>query len=381
MLSERHGTAGVGPGDPVLPRCLSLPEFADHEGSAGVVGNPLVGETGRPVEPLLVLDLGGQADAGLLERVIRIAAARERILVGVASRPLDPRRRALAEQLDVAYMCAPDHGGPLDRWFTASAQPLRDAAVLHAAAVARPRAALVLAQVLRAGERLPVPSGLDIESLAYSTLLGGAEFRAWLAGRRPRPVPPAEEPPVLVSRTGDTLGITLNRPERRNAYGRQLRDEFVDALRLALLDPGIRSVRINGAGPSFCAGGDLDEFGTTPDPATAHFVRTRGGAGGLLSLLAERTTVSVHGHCVGAGIELPAFAGRVTAHPDTVFRLPEVAMGLIPGAGGTVSIPRRIGRWRAFGFALSGAPLDAATAKSWGLVDEIEEPDRVRPAK
>jgi enoyl-CoA hydratase/carnithine racemase len=74
---------------------------------------------------------------------------------------------------------------------------------------------------------------------------------------------------------------------------------------------------------------------------------------------------------VGAGVEVPAAAGRVVAAPDAVFRLPEVAMGLIPGAGGTVSIPRRIGRRRACWLAISGASLDARTALAWGLVDEV----------
>jgi len=75
---------------------------------------------------------------------------------------------------------------------------------------------------------------------------------------------------------------------------------------------------------------------------------------------------------VGAGLELSAFAGHVVARPDTGVRLPEVSMGLIPGAGGTVSIPRRIGRWRTLYLALSGMWLDAATAAEWGLVDETQ---------
>ncbi len=79
----------------------------------------------------------------------------------------------------------------------------------------------------------------------------------------------------------------------------------------------------------------------------------------------------MHGTCVGAGVELPAFAGTVVAGPNTTFRLPENAMGLIPGAGGTVSIPRRIGRWRTLHLALSGMALNAATALAWGLADRV----------
>jgi enoyl-CoA hydratase/carnithine racemase len=76
---------------------------------------------------------------------------------------------------------------------------------------------------------------------------------------------------------------------------------------------------------------------------------------------------------VGAGIELAAFAGKLTAREDAFFQLPEVAMGLVPGAGGTVSIPRRIGRQRTAYLALSGLPVDAITARQWGLIDEIRE--------
>lgn len=70
-------------------------------------------------------------------------------------------------------------------------------------------------------------------------------------------------------------------------------------------------------------------------------------------------------------MELAAFAGRVTAAPDARFCLPEVSMGLVPGAGGTVSVPRRIGRRRAALLALTGQTLDAPTALDWGLIDEI----------
>jgi enoyl-CoA hydratase/carnithine racemase len=82
----------------------------------------------------------------------------------------------------------------------------------------------------------------------------------------------------------------------------------------------------------------------------------------------------VHGACVGAGVELPAFARRVVAAPDTWFQLPEVGMGLVPGAGGTASLPRRIGRQRTAWLALTGVRLPAATALEWGLVDAIGDP-------
>jgi enoyl-CoA hydratase/carnithine racemase len=228
--------------------------------------------------------------------------------------------------------------------------------------------------VLRASAGLDVPSALNVESFAYSTLLGGAEFRRWLADRPARPIPPpGPEPAVITERDAGTLRVTLNRPARRNAYSRELRDAFVEALLVPVLDETVTRVVIGGAGPSFCSGGDLDEFGTAPDIATAHFIRTSGGAAGLLHRIGDRGEVRVHGACVGAGIELAAFAGRVIAQPGATFRLPEVGMGLIPGAGGTVSIARRIGSWRTMYLALSGTALDADTALRWGLVDQTAD--------
>ena len=72
--------------------------------------------------------------------------------------------------------------------------------------------------------------------------------------------------------------MTLNRPERHNAYGRELRDALVAALDLALLDDTLTEVVLSGNGPSFCSGGDLGEFGVSRDLDTAHLIRTRAGA-------------------------------------------------------------------------------------------------------
>ena len=130
---------------------------------------------------------------------------------------------------------------------------------------------------------------------------------------------------------------------------------------------------LNGDGPCFCSGGDLGEFGTAPDLVTAHFVRTRAGAGRLIHDLGARIEVRVHGPVIGAGIELAAFAGTVVADPGTTFRLPETSMGLIPGAGGTVSVRRRVGRLRTAWLAFSGCTIDALTAHDWGLVDEVTD--------
>jgi enoyl-CoA hydratase/carnithine racemase len=155
-----------------------------------------------------------------------------------------------------------------------------------------------------------------------------------------------------------------------NAFGRRVRDELADALTVALADAATE-VLLAGDGPSFCSGGDLDEFGTFTSPPAAHVVRLTRSPARLMAALADRVTVHLHGACMGAGIELPAFAHRIVAAADTVIALPELSLGLVPGAGGTVSLPRRIGRQRTAWLALTGFTVDAATALRWGLVDEL----------
>ena len=177
---------------------------------------------------------------------------------------------------------------------------------------------------------------------------------------------------MRVERTGSEVVLELHRPEVRNAYDVSMRDALVDALTAVHADPSVEAIRLEGAGPTFCSGGDLSEFGATPDPVTGHFVRATRNAGWWLAELGSKVTTRVHGACVGAGVELPAFGGRVIADAATTFMLPEISMGLVPGAGGTASIPRRIGRHRTASLALIGTPVDAVTALEWGLADEIQ---------
>lgn len=346
-----------------VARRISVTTLAD-----GAAHDALLDERGRVAEPLVVVELDAALGDHRSDMAAEAARSCDRLLIGIATGSLTGARRELASALDLT----------LTRPEFADTPPLlglpdpEDAvALLYTAAMENPQAALALKQVLRAGDR-DVPGALDVESFAYSTLLGGTEFARWFQRRGARPPPPPSlRTPVLMNRDRERLTITLNRPQRRNAYGRELRDALVEALRAAVVDKSITRVVLDGAGPSFSSGGDLDEFGTTPDLATAHYIRTRAGAGLLLHRLASRVEARVHGTCVGAGIELPAFGGWVVAHPGTTFLLPEVAMGLIPGAGGTVSIQRRIGRWRTLFMALSGRPVDAATALRWGLVDTV----------
>jgi hypothetical protein len=247
-----------------------------------------------------------------------------------------------------------------------------EAAPVLATASRVPIAATALAQLLRLGERLGLHDGLVAESLVYSTLQAGPEYAAWRQANPPRlRASTSDVPAVLVERRDDRLFLALNRPEQHNAFSAAMRDALAEALHVAVSDPSIVEILLTGVGPSFSSGGDLAEFGTLPDPATAHLVRSTRNVVRLIAACADRTRVVVQGACVGAGVELPAFAHRVVARADAFFQLPELAMGLVPGAGGTVSLPRRIGRQRTAWLALSDARLDAMTAKRWGLVDEI----------
>lgn len=234
-----------------------------------------------------------------------------------------------------------------------------------------PLASVALALLLRESERRTVADGLAAESAAYSMLQGGPEFAAWRASHPASPRAPDDGPRVVLQREHGRLTVTLSRPAMHNAVDARMRDELYEAFTMAASDPSLVDVVLQGGGPSFCSGGDLDEFGSRPDPASAHVVRLTRSAGRAIAMIADRVTARLHGHCLGAGIELPAFAGRVVARPGTEIALPEVGLGLVPGAGGTVSLPRRIGRHRTAYLALSGVRLDATTAHAWGLVDEV----------
>lgn len=287
--------------------------------------------------------------------------------IGFSKVELSPDAARISRGLD--FTIAP--GGPDSTWIAVD-DPAQVVSRVRATVVKAPRATHVLRSVLAINSELTVTAhAVHNESHAYSMLLAGPEFQQWREGHPAQDVPPAAENPVLVQRNLNTLTLTLNRPERRNAYGRAVRDNLVEGLELAVLDDSITRVELRGNGRSFSSGGDLDEFGTAPDPVSAHHARTTRHAGLLLSRLGWRAHAFVQGPCIGAGVEIPAFAATVHADTSAWFKLPELAMGLIPGAGGTVSLVERIGRHRTAYLALTQNVLDAYTAHEWGLVDEL----------
>lgn len=240
--------------------------------------------------------------------------------------------------------------------------------------LAQPEAAAVTVQLLRMVPALAPSDALTAESLAYGVLQGSAGHCAWIAGLDRRDTA-GHARQVDVDLAGEVLSITLADPLSGNAIDRTMRDALYEAFELAALDPAIRTVALRAAGRTFSLGAELAEFGTTPDPATAHAIRAQTLPARMIARCADRLDVHVQGGCVGAGLEMAAWAKHFTASSDAWFQLPELAMGVLPGAGGCISLTRRIGRQRTALLILSGKRITARTALDWGLVDGIvDEP-------
>ena len=240
---------------------------------------------------------------------------------------------------------------------------------VRAIVAAAPIATTVLARVLRIAVQLPFEDALEVESLAYSALLGGAEFARW------RSMQPNGKPSVAgtvrYERDGDLVTLTLASPDAGNAMSAMMRDALYEALANVLDDPSDPNVILKADGRCFSTGGHLPEFGTATDLAQAHAIRTLRSSARLLQRLGHRAEVRLHGACIGSGIEVPAAAARRLGRPDTYTQLPELRMGLIPGAGGTVSIARAIGRQRLMWLLLGAFRFRAKPALDWGLLHEI----------
>ena len=226
--------------------------------------------------------------------------------------------------------------------------------------------ALIAAQVLRAGD-----SGtLALESLAYSTLLWSDDFRAWRSSVERHAPGDGGLPRIALGQSEGCWQLTLSRRRRHNAFDSRMREELCDALDV-IAGESPRPVVLRGEGASFCSGGDLDEFGTAASPVSAHLVRCGRSVARRLLRLRERLVAGVQGRCIGAGVEFAAFAGTVLAAADATFALPELWLGLSLGAGGSISIPARIGRHRTLELMLAREPIDAWRALEWGLVDQV----------
>lgn len=174
--------------------------------------------------------------------------------------------------------------------------------------------------------------------------------------------------------------VTLNRPERLNAYNTEMRDALYDALLAVRDDAQVRAMILRGAGRAFCTGGDVAEFGTAPSPNRAREVRWLRDVWGTLWRLPIVTIAAVHGYAVGGGFEMALLCDQCVASSDARFALPETGLGMIPGVAGTQTLPRLVGLARAQRLVLTGDGLDARAAQRLGFVTRIVPPARLLSA-
>ena len=174
--------------------------------------------------------------------------------------------------------------------------------------------------------------------------------------------------------TRDGVGvITLNNPPV-NALGTGVRQGVADLVERARADGGVQAIVLTGAGRCFCGGADIREFGQPPIPPSLPEVID------IIESCPKPVVAALHGVAYGGGFELPLGCHFRIAAPSARVALPEVTLGLIPGAGGTQRLPRLIGVEATVGVILSGKPVAATSALSMGIVDEIVDGDLVDAA-
>jgi 2-(1,2-epoxy-1,2-dihydrophenyl)acetyl-CoA isomerase len=179
---------------------------------------------------------------------------------------------------------------------------------------------------------------------------------------------------VLTSRAGSVLTITLNRPEKLNAFDASMHAALREALGEAE-DAGVRAVVVTGAGRGFCVGQDLAEFAEIPDIAEAlrgsYHPNIR-----AIRALEKPVIAAVNGPAAGAGLSLACACDLRIASDAAVFVPGFIGIGLVPDAGGAYFIGRLLGAARAFELMASGRRLSAQEALAWGLVSEVVEAGR-----
>jgi 2-(1,2-epoxy-1,2-dihydrophenyl)acetyl-CoA isomerase len=179
---------------------------------------------------------------------------------------------------------------------------------------------------------------------------------------------------VQTSRDGGVLTITLNRPDKLNAFNQAMHEGLAAALKEAR-DPEVRAVVLTGAGRGFCVGQDLNEFREAPGDIGA---RLRGNYHpNVLAIrrLEKPVLAAVNGPAAGAGLSFACACDLRIAADSATFVPAFISIGLIPDSGGTYFVSRLLGPARAFEWLASGRTLTAAEAHAWGLVSEVVEAD------
>lgn len=186
---------------------------------------------------------------------------------------------------------------------------------------------------------------------------------------------------ILVTMDEGLCAITLNRPERLNAFTTDMLNRFNATLEDAAADERVRAVLITGAGRGFCAGQDLNDRSVAPGdaaPDLGESLQNRyNPAIRLIRTMAKPVIMAVNGVAAGAGANL-ALAGDITyAAKSARFIQSFARIGLVPDSGGTYFLPRKIGTARAMGLALLGDALSAEDAAAWGLIWKVVDDDQL----
>jgi enoyl-CoA hydratase/carnithine racemase len=176
---------------------------------------------------------------------------------------------------------------------------------------------------------------------------------------------------IRYEKRGLVAVVTLDRPERLNAYDRAMRDDLWAVLGAVDEDPEARALVLRGSGRAFSAGGDVTEFGSAPSPLVARAVRWQRDVWGRLLSLRAATIAAVHGWAAGGGMEMALLCDLRIAAVGARFVLPETGLGMVPGVGGTQTLPRVTGIGRALAAVLAGEVLGARAAHRAGLVHRV----------
>jgi enoyl-CoA hydratase/carnithine racemase len=183
---------------------------------------------------------------------------------------------------------------------------------------------------------------------------------------------------VIYEKKGHVAYVTLNRPNALNAYSVRMRDDLYEVLTAVRADDEVRVAVLKGAGEkAFCAGADLTEFLTAPSVVRARRIRGVRDLWGLFLKIPQPLIAALHGYVLGSGLEIALFCDLRIAADDVVFGLPEVGLGIIPGAGATQTLPRVAGLSRCLDMLLTGRRLNAKEAHQYGLVSRVVSRERL----
>ncbi|HEY7517730.1 MAG TPA: 3-hydroxyacyl-CoA dehydrogenase NAD-binding domain-containing protein [Methylomirabilota bacterium] len=173
---------------------------------------------------------------------------------------------------------------------------------------------------------------------------------------------------VDLDRRGRVAVVTVNNPPV-NALSQHVRQGLDEGLKKAIADPAVGAIVITCAGRTFIAGADITEFGKPPAPPSLHTVLD------VIESSPKPVIGAIHGTALGGGLEVTLACHYRVGVKDARFGLPEVKLGLLPGAGGTQRLPRVVGVEKALSMMVSGDPIRAEEALKHGLLDEIVEGD------